>query len=319
MHNSATIAAFDIAADGRAVEVADIAAPPTAGVAWRWLHFDLAAPGVAEWLEGALPDIAFASLTQSETRPRADFVADGVIANLRGVNMNPGAEADDMVSLRLWMTGNQIVSVRLRKIFAVDDIRVAAEAGTAPPTPAAFLETVAAGMAARIETISTALDDATGEMEDHVFAGAPPDPGALAALRRRTIRLLRFLGPQKTAMDRLCAAESPLIDDMTRTHLREIANRSARSVEELTAARDRLEALSDLVDAIQAARIASNSYVLSIVAALFLPLGFLTGVFGMNVAGLPGTEGPGAFLLLTVCMSVLGVGLIWLMRFKKWF
>ena len=47
-------------------------------------------------------------------------------------------------------------------------------------------------------------------------------------------------------------------------------------------------------------------YLLSIVATIFLPLSFLTGVFGMNVAGLPGLENPGAFNYLTIGMAAIG-------------
>ena len=45
-------------------------------------------------------------------------------------------------------------------------------------------------------------------------------------------------------------------------------------------------------------------YSLSIVTTIFLPLGFVTGLFGMNVAGLPGTQSPYAFAIL--CLVMLG-------------
>jgi len=45
-------------------------------------------------------------------------------------------------------------------------------------------------------------------------------------------------------------------------------------------------------------------YVLSLVTAIFLPLSFLTGVLGMNVAGLPGTQEPKAFFYLATAMLI---------------
>ena len=59
-------------------------------------------------------------------------------------------------------------------------------------------------------------------------------------------------------------------------------------------------------------------YLLSIVAAIFLPLSFLTGVFGMNVAGLPGLENPKAFSYLALGMGLLAVGLLGFMRWRRW-
>jgi zinc transporter len=59
-------------------------------------------------------------------------------------------------------------------------------------------------------------------------------------------------------------------------------------------------------------------YVLSLVTAIFLPLSFLTGIFGMNVAGLPGTENPQAFTLLGVSMLAIAIGIGGYMVWKKW-
>ena len=59
-------------------------------------------------------------------------------------------------------------------------------------------------------------------------------------------------------------------------------------------------------------------YILSVVAAIFLPLSFLTGLFGMNVAGLPGTEDPFAFALTLVLMLASAVGIGAFFRWKGW-
>lgn len=62
----------------------------------------------------------------------------------------------------------------------------------------------------------------------------------------------------------------------------------------------------------------SRTCLLTIIATVFLPLSFLTGVFGTNVAGLPGLENPEAFHLLSPGMLVLAIILIGYMWFKKW-
>jgi zinc transporter len=60
-------------------------------------------------------------------------------------------------------------------------------------------------------------------------------------------------------------------------------------------------------------------YVLSLVTVIFLPLSFLTGVFGMNVVGLPATEAPNPFFYLTTAMLILAIILLISMLRKKWF
>ena len=62
----------------------------------------------------------------------------------------------------------------------------------------------------------------------------------------------------------------------------------------------------------------SRMYALSIVAVIFLPITFVSGLFGMNVAGLPGTENPQAFGIVGVVMLAV-TGLVFvLLMIKRW-
>jgi zinc transporter len=58
--------------------------------------------------------------------------------------------------------------------------------------------------------------------------------------------------------------------------------------------------------------------VLSIVAALFLPLGFLTGLLGINVGGIPGTDYQPAFLIFVVLLILVLALQLWILKWKKW-
>ena len=59
-------------------------------------------------------------------------------------------------------------------------------------------------------------------------------------------------------------------------------------------------------------------YVLSLVTAIFLPLSFLTGVFGMNVMGLPGVDNPLGFVWVAGSMLLLAVLVAVWMKVQKW-
>lgn len=59
-------------------------------------------------------------------------------------------------------------------------------------------------------------------------------------------------------------------------------------------------------------------YVLSIVAAIFLPLGLLTGLLGINVGGIPGTDNSWAFTVVTVALIAIAIGLVVWFRKIKW-
>jgi zinc transporter len=63
----------------------------------------------------------------------------------------------------------------------------------------------------------------------------------------------------------------------------------------------------------------SKMFILSIVAAVFLPLAFFTGLMGMNVAGLPGTVSPWSFYIVLFLMFAAAGFIMWLFKRKKWF
>jgi zinc transporter len=201
----------------------------------------------------------------------------------------------------------------LRKVFALDDLRQDCEQGTAPASSADFIHVMSQALTRRVQDVVFDLADRVEQIEEaqsDQTISLPPDMGEL---RRQAIRLRRYLGPQRDALLRLSDA----------THgnsaaQREVANQTILHVEELDALNGRLNALQDQHDSQASAAHGRNSYVLSIVAAVFLPLGFLTGVFGVNVGGMPGVDHPAAFAVLCLGMAALGVVLLGVLRWLRW-
>jgi zinc transporter len=128
----------------------------------------------------------------------------------------------------------------------------------------------------------------------------------------------RFITPQRDAIAALAQLDNWVIEQTESTELREAANLTKRIVEELDATRERLQALQDQLDANRSQALSRHSYLLSVVAAIFLPLGFLTGLFGVNVAGIPGVENPMAFLWLAGVSVMLGLVLFLIFKIADW-
>lgn len=311
------IAAFDIG-QSNTVRVSDDWPGVQSAAIYRWIHLDLNEPSTDLWVNEFLPEIAARALVQSETRPRCERLEDGLILNLRAVNLNPESDPEDMVSLRLWITERTIVSARARKVWAADAIHKSAEVGSAPPTTGVFLAELTSGLTKRIETVSLDLEEQTDELEEAVADGMRSTAGKLGSLRLAVIKMRRFINPQREAITTLAELENWIIAPQELALLRETANRTRRIVEELDATRDRLTALQDHIEADRALATSRNSYVLSVIAAVFLPLGFVTGLFGVNVAGMPGTATPLAFWILTSVSVLGGIALFLIFKFSKW-
>jgi zinc transporter len=317
------VAAFllDGAGGGRAVDFEGVRR-------WRpgdgllWVHMDLTVPATARWMEkeGGLDPLVAEALLQVETRPRGVALRDGLLIVLRGVNLNPGADPEDMVSMRMWLTPERIVTTRRRRLLSVDDTRQAIAEGRGPVTPGDFLVTMADRMMERAAHVVGDVDEAVDRLEEEVLATESHRlRSALAGVRREAIGLRRYLAPQREALTRLCAEPHPLLTDMDRLRLREVADAVTRNVEDLDAARERAAVVHEELASRLAEQMNQRMYVLSVVAALFLPLGFVTGLLGINVGGIPGVDNPRAFLDVTAMLAVLGAGVLAVFKWRRWF
>jgi zinc transporter len=163
------------------------------------------------------------------------------------------------------------------------------------------------------------IDDAVDQLEAEVLTTESHQLRAsLASVRRQVIALRRYLAPQREAMTRLQHEKVPWLDDGDRVRLREIADRITRYMEDLDAARDRAAVTHEELASRLSEQMNRRMYLLSMVAAVFLPLGFLTGLLGINVAGIPGEKYPWAFeIVVLMLIGVIGLQ-IWIFKRWKW-
>ncbi|OUS19035.1 hypothetical protein A9Q95_16200 [Rhodobacterales bacterium 59_46_T64] len=288
--------------------------------ALAWVHLDGTHAQARSWIEANLSYLdphAISALLAEETRPRATRIGDGVLVILRGVNLNDGAEAEDMVSVRIWVDAQRVVSVARRRVWAVEDIAARIKAGESFDA-GAFLALLAERLAVRIDGFGRELDDMSDDLEEEV-AGTPE-----AALRRRlvdhrlrTITFRRYVAPQRDALEALVLTDGPLFLPEDRRRLQETHDRLTRLVEDLDAMRERLTVLREELAGQLSERLNRNMYLISVISAVFLPLGFLTGLFGVNVGGMPGVESPRAFWWLCGGMgTIVALQLLLLLRWR---
>lgn len=286
-----------------------------------WIHLDRANETARRWLatESGLGQLACEALLAEDTRPRSAEFENGLIVILRGVNLNPGADPEDMVSIRLWIDRDRVISVRLRRLMAVVDICERLEAGAGPCGPADFLVDLAARLVERMGPVIDDFEDEADDVENAVLVSVGHAlRGRLGELRRRVIALRRYIAPQRDVMARLVAERVPWLDDLHRMRLRETADRITRYVEDLDAVRDRAAVTQDELSSRLGEQMNRNMYVLAIVAGVFLPLGLLTGLLGINVGGIPGADTPWAFAAVAAGLGILGAIELWALRRFGW-
>ena len=285
-----------------------------------WVHLDYTDDDAYQWLlsQPTIPDAVAEALVTPDTRPRAAEVGGGLLVYLRGVNLYPDARPEDMIAIRLWLKGNLIISTQKRQLFTVTEISDSLLKGEGPASGSELLAWLVDGLTWRMEDVIERLEDLVGQCSDALEEN--PDRAlthTISSVRRRAIALRRYLAPQREAISRL--QTEARLDREDVEMIRESGDRLTRLVEDLDAARDQATLLQEEVFSVQNEAINDRMYLLSIISAIFLPLGFLTGLFGINIGGMPGVENPDAFWWFLAFLGVISVVLlVWMMR-QRWF
>ncbi len=288
-----------------------------------WAHLDATNPLARNWLEENIPYLPtwiLDALLVKETRPRLVEYENGMMVILRGVNTNPESNPEDMVSLRIWIDEHRIITTRMRRLTSVREVEAALLAGHGPKDSGEFLGMLCARLFEKMEPVIGELDDTADDLEEQVM----DEPSTqlrqdIVDLRKTAIALRRYIAPQKDVMGHIRTSEQGWLTLTDRRLMQENFDRTLRYVEDLDAVRERAQIIKDELANALTDRINKNMYVLSIIAAIFLPLGFLTGLLGINVGGVPGADNTQAFWIFSGVLVVLVGFQVWLFKKMKWF
>ncbi len=284
-----------------------------------WMHLCRNRPGVYEWLQEQLgiPEPTAELLTSDATRPRAFREGDTLVATLRGINFNPGAEPEDMVSMQMWSDGVHMLSLRRHPLQTPRDTLADIDAGNGPRDAGALVTSMTEYMVNRMN--SSIID-----MNDHIDLLEDTDTGEYAdemldkitVIRRNCLGLQRHMGPQHEALEIISRDAPEWFEDHDRREIAETIARLRRFLDDINISKESAMVLQDELRARAVARSNRTNYLLTIVAAIFLPLGFVTGLLGINVGGIPGMNEPNAFwIVVGICAAILAMQV---MLFWKW-
>lgn len=306
---------------------------PAERVAWKeilasqpsegplWIHFDRNHAEAEAWLRrrSGLTRADCDALLAEETRPRCYSNEDALFLILRGVNLNPGAAPDEMITLRIWAAGQRLITLRNEPFQALEEVASSLEAGKGPRDVGALLVQLGLKLSSRVEPVVENLEElAEGLEEGMIEREVRQTRTELAEFRRQVIALRRYLAPQRAVCLGLVQESFPGFSASNRAGLRELADRTTRQVEDLEALRERAGVIHDELASHIAEQLNTRMYVVSLITTIFLPLGLLTGLLGINVGGVPGATEPIAFGVVCGILVAVGSLIAVVFRWLKW-
>lgn len=267
----------------------------------------------------ALDEIIVEALTAESTRPRVTPFDKGLLMALRGVNLNPGANPEDMVSIRVWVNEHIMVSTSKRHLKSVDELREDFAKRNGAKNSAELVVALVERLVWHMSEFVDEMEDVIADLERSIFEESADNVRLeLSMLRRKAIAARRYLAPQREALGRLLGEQVDWMSHQSRVQLREINDSLIRHVEDIDTIRERSAVMHEELNSRHSEKLNAKMYLLSIVTTIFLPLGFLTGLLGINVAGIPGSEYPHAFLIFVGMLSIVVIVLGTFFRWKRW-
>jgi zinc transporter len=310
-----------IATDNKAAELPFIEGVKKFGEAgFLWVHIDGRETAGAAWLalQEGIPAVARNALMALETRPRSEIMGTGALVNLRGLGATPDDDPDALVSIRFWAEAGRVISVCFRSPLALDPV-IDEFLGGSIEDPgdliAKFAVAITTELDPRIADIGDIIDGCEVALDSSNIQSTRRN---VAQMRSQAINYRRFVAPQRQALDRLAGAPFIWLDDDDRLHLRDAGDRCARMAEELEAIRERAALMHDELTDRRAEQMDARALLISIVALIFLPLTFITGLLGMNVAGIPYATEPWAFWGVVGVCVLLGLLVLGWFIWARW-
>ena len=309
---------------GRALDYADLVGLILAEHESLWLHWDRGHPRAQAWLrqDSGLGEFSCDLLLEENTRPRLVPLAnDEFLLFLRGLNLNPGENLEDMVSLRIFAAANKVISLRLRSAQVTDELMARLEQGVGPRNSSELALALAMSLTERLDGVVDDLSDQLDAQEDLLSARGRQgvDQGEMVAIRRRAAGLRRFLAPQRDIYAQLARMRLPWFLAEDPDYWNELYNRLVRYLEELELIRERASMVMESERSRSTERMNRTMYRFGIVTGIFLPMSFLTGLLGINVGGIPGSESPYGFLIACAVIALVAALQLILYRRLRWF
>ncbi|MEA3041120.1 MAG: zinc transporter [Sphingomonadales bacterium] len=290
------------------------------GEGFLWIHLEGRDEHDLSFLKEhqEIPDIAANALVATETRPRCDPMEDGAIVNLRGPGDVDPADSDKLVSIRMWVRRNRVTSLSRRTLSATGAAIKLFDSGRirdAGDLVAAFAREISRQLDPEVAALGDELDRCESELDAGNLYRLRT---AIAEIRSDAIAFRRFVAPNRDALVELAGLDFDWLAEDDRLHIREAADRFARMTEELEAVRERAALLHEQLTDLRAEQLDQRSLLISIVAFIFLPLTFITGLLGMNVEGIPYAHTRWAFWGVVAFCVLVGLAVLLFFVRHKW-
>lgn len=166
------------------------------------------------------------------------------------------------------------------------------------------------------DTFARLVDDNQGLLTMPEVNPTPAFTAGVEAQKRRLLNFKKATISLRNTIVKLENVECITIESKYFVELKEQVNNLISDIDfELS----ELDSKLSLIFSIQGHRLNEIMKILTVMSAVFIPLTFLTGIYGMNFENIPELKMKNGYFILLAVMATMGVGIIAYFKHKKWF
>lgn len=288
-----------------------------------WVHLNISHADALNWLnkKSGLEKWALEALGNTEeSRPRSVVHGDNLLLVLRTLNLTPRSEPDDLVFLRLFATSHRLITVSMHPALDFKEIAKSFEENEGPTDINTLLDTVLDASLNLISDTISDLEDNLDDIEEQIIAEQINDhmSADLSEILRKCVVMRRYLSPEREALDTLTRQKTSWFNETMIQTTFNALHRMERIIEDIDLLHDRTHINQEALTNEANKRAQRNMYMLSVMATLFLPLSFITGLFGMNVGGIPLASSEMGLIIVTILILLIGLFMLYIFKRLKW-
>ena len=286
-----------------------------------WVDLDGRATDSVEWLknESGLPDQVIVRLLEQSTLNHHENFDDGLLLRFHTQKISAATGENDSTSVGLWFERDRVISICSEPIPALETLKTKVSPHQGSWAPLEILTCLINSHISELESLIVTVSEETDELEEQILESIDDtNASQLDIVRRTTIRVRRQLLALRNLLVFILSDQSLSIGDDDRPAIESVTERVRNYLEILEGCHERAHLLRDQIESQMNARLNQITYNLTIVATVFLPLSFLTGLLGMNVAGIPDEHDPQGFIIVCTAMVLIAMGSWIFLRWRKW-
>ena len=268
--------------------------------------------------------LAIDDTVSSEMHPaKAVDYGDYLFVIFHGVHYTVDSDLVETTELNLFIGNNYVVSAHNNPLFSVNAVKELASSGRPLRQGPEFLAfTLLSAVVGNVMPSVDKMADIADGIDEAILTSPSKDIlEVILKLKRSATRLHRITLPQREVMRQFSEGEFPRVAEAMRIYYRSLADRISRLEDRTQNLEDRCVNSLAMYHSSVANRQNETMKVLSIVAAIFLPLSLIAGIYGMNFQNMPELGWRwGYFMVIGVMggIMLLVMGLAWAGSWVAW-